>query len=73
LFRRTTGYAIGYIFRVLARIRVNELSLNHKSLSDMWEIEVIVQIGANPDFAGLDSAMVRGALRMKLRFFLSWN
>jgi len=58
LLGRSTGDTVGNLFRVFARFFLNGLSLNGKSLSDMWEIEVAIQLGGNPDFADFDPAMV---------------
>jgi hypothetical protein len=41
LLRRSTGDTVSNLFRVFARFFVNGLSLNGKSLSDMWEIEIL--------------------------------
>ena len=69
LLRRSAGNTIGDIFRVLARFLVNGFSFNGKSLSDMWKIEVVIQLGGNPDFAGFNPAMVRGITKREVGLF----
>ena len=69
LILSSTGDAIGDIFRVLARFFIYGLAFNGKSLSDMWEIEIIIQLGGNPDFADLDPAMVRGVIKNEIGLF----
>ena len=69
LLRRSTGDTVGNLFRVFACFFVNGLSLNGKSLSDMWEIEVAIQFGGNPDFADFDPAVIRGIAKSKIGLF----
>lgn len=35
----------------------------------MWEIEVVIELGCDPDFAGFDSAMVWWVTKCKIGLF----
>ena len=69
LLRCSAGNAIGYIIGLFACFFVYGLPLDDKSLPDMREVEVVVEFGGNPDFAGFDPAMVRRVTNNEIGLF----
>jgi len=59
LLRRSAGDTISDIYRVFTCFFLYGLSFNGKSLPNMREVEVAIELGGNPYFASFNSAVVR--------------
>jgi hypothetical protein len=42
--------------------------LHNKGLSDMGEVQVVIELGRGPDFAGFNTAVVGRVVHDKIRF-----
>lgn len=40
------------------------MTFDDESLSDVWKVQVVIELGGDPDFAGFDPAMIRGCHRV---------
>jgi len=59
LFRRSAGNAIGDFSGTLAGFLICGFTLDFKSLSDVREVQIVVEFGSDPNFAGFDPAVIR--------------
>lgn len=59
LFRRSAGDAIGDFTGVFTGFFIYGLSFDDKGLSDVRKVQIGVEFGRSPDFAGFDSAVIR--------------
>lgn len=68
LLRRVIGNAIGGFGGRLAGFFCDAVSFNHKSLTNVREIQIVVEVGGSPYFAGFNPAMVRRSNVNEIRF-----
>lgn len=59
LFRRSACNPIGDFVGTLTGLLIYGFPLDHKSLSNVGEIEIAVEFGCDPNFAGFDAAVIR--------------
>ena len=59
LLRSLTGDAIGNFTGAVATLFIDAVPFDDKSLSDMGKVQIIVEFGGSPYFAGFNPAMVR--------------
>ena len=67
LLRGSAGDAVGDFTGVFTAFFICRLPFYDKSLSDMGEVEVVIEFGCSPDFSGFDSSMVRGRIVNEIR------
>jgi len=68
LLRGSTGDAISDFTRGLATLFVGEAPLDGERLSDMGEVEIVVEFGGGPDFSDFDPSMIRGRILDEIGF-----
>lgn len=66
LIRRPAGDSIGDITGIFAAFFVCGFTLDDKSLTNVREIQIVVEFGCGPYFADFDSAMVRRVTKDKI-------
>ncbi len=59
LFRRSAGNAIGDFTGILTGFLICGLALYEKGLSNVREVQIVVEFGSDPNFAGFDPAVIR--------------
>lgn len=64
----SAGQTVSDLPRIFSRFFVRDVPFNDKSLSDVGEIKIIVQIGGCPYLSDFDSAMIRGRALGVIRF-----
>lgn len=63
-----TGDTVGDFKRTGATLLVSSVSLDDESLSDVREVEVVVEFGGGPDLSGFDASVIRGRMLNEMRF-----
>jgi len=63
----SAGDTVGNFARGFTALLLCGPSFDHERLSDMREVEVIVEIGCGPDSSDLDSPVVRGRMLNEIR------
>jgi hypothetical protein len=67
LFGGSTGNAIGSIQRDLARFLLYAVTLHDECLSNMREVEIVVEFRGCPDLSCFNSSVIRRCILNKLR------
>ena len=62
------GDAIGGFKRGFAGLFIDTVTFDYECLLNMWEVEVVVELGGDPDFAGFNSPVIRGIIKDEIRF-----
>lgn len=57
-----TGDAIGNLTGAFSGFLIDAVTFDDESLSDVWKVQVVIELGGDPDFAGFDPAMIRGRM-----------
>jgi hypothetical protein len=65
--RTTAGDAIGDVTGGFTGFFLGALALDNKGLAEVREVEIVIEFGRGPDFAGFDSAVIRGVGKDKIR------
>lgn len=68
LIGRPTVDAIGDFTGDLAGFFADGFPFDNESLADLREVQIIVEFGCDPDFAGIDATMTEGWRLDKIRF-----
>ena len=63
-----TGDTVGDFNRTGATLLVVSVSLDDESLSDVREVEVVVEFRGGPDLSGFDASVIRGCMLNEMRF-----
>lgn len=58
LLARLAGDAVDSLASIIAGLFIRTMPLDYECLSHMGEVEVIVEFGGDPGFAGLNACMI---------------
>lgn len=67
LFGGPAGDAVGNIQRDLARFLLYAVTFDDECLSNMREVEVVIEFRGCPDLSGFDSSVIRGRILNEVR------
>ena len=62
-----TGEAIGDVQRIFTRLFLDHLPLDEEGLAHVREVEIVVEFGGGPDFAGFQAAVIGRRLFDEMR------
>jgi len=52
------GYSVSNVLCFFSCLFVGCLSLHHEGLANTWKIQMLIQIGCDPDFSGREAPMI---------------
>src|SRR5208283_3411747 len=64
---RAAGDAVSDFPRVFPRLFVGHVPLDNERLAHVGKVEIGVECGGGPDFAGLDTSVIRGRMLDEVR------
>ncbi len=67
LLRRSTGDAVSDFTKADAALFLYRASFDEERLSDVGEVEVVIEFGVGPDLSDFDSSMVGGRILNEIR------
>lgn len=68
LFRCSAGDAVGDFVGAFPGLLLDRLPFDHEGLSDVREVEVVVEYGGGPDLSGFDPPMLGRGVLDEVRF-----
>ena len=68
LLWRAAGDTVGELDGAFPGFFLNALAFNHKGLSNVWKVKIVVQCAGGPNFPGLDTPVLERGAHHEVRF-----